>query len=68
MEDIRLGKTVTSGFLSPQANRMMDKNFSVSPLRMNNPARQGIRIVESGELRVVNSAARQHWDYQKNNH
>ena len=37
-----------------------------SPLRPRMPAKDGIRIVESGELRVVNKAAKQHWDFTKN--
>ena len=49
----------TKGFLSPQAGRVIGANrFSISPLRRNNPAKTGIRIVESGELRVVNKAAK----------
>jgi len=68
MDDLASRSGTTKSFLSPQSSRMPDKMFSVSPLRMNNPARKAIRIVESGELRVVNSAARQHWDFMKNNH
>jgi len=68
MDDLASRSGTTKSFLSPQASRMPDMMNSVSPLRRNNPARKGIRIVESGELRVVNSAARQHWDFMKNNH
>ena len=59
--------TRRNGLLSPQASIAQVKRGSVSPLRMNNPAKQGIRIVESGEMRVVNKAAKHHWDYARDN-
>ena len=35
---------------------------------MNNPAKgTGIRIIESGEMRVVNAASKQHWDFARDN-
>ena len=37
--------------------------MSLSPMRMGAHGKNAIRIVESGELRVVNKAAKQHWDF-----
>jgi len=51
--------TTRKGFMSPQAARTFGSTRpSVSPLQMNNPAKRGIRVVESGELRIVNNAAK----------
>lgn len=59
------------GFLSPQATRtsmgFKDREQLVSPLRRFNPAKSGIRIVESGELRVVSKAAQIRWDFTNDN-
>ena len=56
-----------SGFFSPQASRVFRERMSLSPMRMGAHGKNAIRIVESGELRVVNKAAKQHWDFQKHN-
>jgi len=56
--------------LSPQSINPFGKRFSLSPLKAQDKTsaqNQGIRIVESGELRVVNAAATTHWDYARDN-
>ena len=52
----------------PQS-RTVEQRLSTSP-KLNgtlNSTLGAIRIVESGEMRVVNKAARQHWDYTRDN-
>ena len=58
-----------SSFLSPQASKKFAaQRNSLQPMRLMNINNQnGIRIVESGELRVVNKAAKTHWDFAKDN-
>ena len=46
---------------------MIAELSNTSFMRPRFPAKDGIRVVESGELRVVNKAAKQHWDFAKNN-
>ena len=57
-----------SGYLSPQASKTFSsQRNSLQPFRLNMNNQNGIRIVESGELRVVNKAAKNHWDFSKDN-
>ena len=53
---------------SPRRSQMAESGRDqISPLRRYNPAKQNtIRIVESGELKVLNGA-KNNWDFSRDN-
>jgi hypothetical protein len=59
------------GFLSPKALGPLGNIGSLTPQRGSNTfvggGSKGIRIVESGELRVVQKAAKRQWDFARDN-